>query len=210
MVASSRFFFQLNDRRAVVGEQLARELLADRFGELLREREIRLAGFAPDHVRVRRVGEATADRLLDARLRAIEAFRRALAACRTACRWRSTSLVSRSAASASVRARMIVGTPITSAARRAAVELLDRFLRRHQHLAAHVAALLHRGQLVLEVHAAGAGADHRLHQFEGVQHAAEARFRVRDDRREVVDVVLVTLRDALRVLDLVSALERRC
>ena len=69
-------------------------------------------------------------------------------------------------------------------------ELVDRFARRHQHLAAHVAALLHRGELVLEVHAGGAGLDHRLHQLEGVQHAAEAGFGIGHDRREVVDVVL--------------------
>jgi hypothetical protein len=37
------------------------------------------------------------------------------------------------------------------------------------------------------VHAGGAGADHRLHQFEGVQHAAETGFGVSHDRQEVVD-----------------------
>jgi hypothetical protein len=60
-------------------------------------------------------------------------------------------------------------------------ELLHRFLGRHQHLAAHVAALLGRCQLVLEVHAGGTGLDHVLHQLEGVQHAAEARLGVGDD-----------------------------
>jgi hypothetical protein len=72
-----------------------------------------------------------------------------------------------------------------------------------------VAALLHRGQLVLEVHARGAGADHRLHQLEGVQHATKARFSVGDDRREEVDVVLVARVHAARALDLVGALEGR-
>ena len=61
---------------------------------------------------------------------------------------------------------------------------------RDQHLAAHVAALLLRGELVLEVHAGGAGLDHRLHQLEGVEHAAEAGLGVGHDRREVVDVAL--------------------
>ena len=114
----------------------------------------------------------------------------------------STSLVTRSAASASVRAMTSVGTPMTSAARRAAVSLADRLARRHEHLAAHVAALLHRRELVLEVDARRAGFDHRLHQLEGVEHAAEAGLGIGDDRREVVDVVL-----ALGPLDLVGARE---
>ena len=113
------------------------------------------------------------------------------------------SEVTRSAASASVRASRIVGTPMQSAASRAAIELVDRLARRHQHLAAHVAALLDRRELVLEVHAGGARLDHRLHQLERVQHAAEAGFGVGDDRREEVDVAL-----AFHVLDLVGARER--
>jgi hypothetical protein len=56
------------------------------------------------------------------------------------------------------------------------------------------------GQLVLEVHAGGAGFDHRLHQFEGIQHAAEAGLGVGHDRLQEVGVVL-----ALGVLDLVGA-----
>ena len=99
---------------------------------------------------------------------------------------------------------MIVGTPMQSAASRAAIELVDRFARRHEDLAAHVAALLHRRQLVLEVHAGGARLDHRLHELERVQHAAEARFRVGDDGREEVDVA-----GAFHVLDLVGA-QRTC
>jgi len=82
-------------------------------------------------------------------------------------------------------------------------QFLDRLARRDEHLAAHVAALLDRGQLVLEVDARGARLDHRLHQLEGVQHAAETGLGVGDDRREVVDVPL-----ALGMLDLVGAHER--
>ena len=59
------------------------------------------------------------------------------------------------------------------------------------------------GELVLEVHAGGAGLDHRLHQLERVQHAAESGFGVGDDRREEIDVAL-----AFHVLDLVGARER--
>ncbi len=87
-------------------------------------------------------------------------------------------------------------------------QLGHRFARRHQHLAAHVAALLHRRELVLEVHAGGAGVDHRLHQFEGVQHAAKAGLRIGNDRREVVDVAGVVRVLAFHPLDLVGARER--
>jgi hypothetical protein len=117
----------------------------------------------------------------------------------------STSEVSRSAASASVRATTSVGTPITSAARRAATSFSTCFARRHQHLAAHVAAFLHRGQLVFEVDAGAPGVDHRLHQLEGVEHAAEAGLGIGDDRREVVDVAGVARVLAFRPLDLVGA-----
>ncbi len=82
-------------------------------------------------------------------------------------------------------------------------QLVDRLLRRHQDLAAHVPALLGARELVLEVHAGGAGVDHRLHEFEGVQHAAEPRLRVGDDRLQPVDLVV-----AFRVADLVGAQQR--
>jgi hypothetical protein len=79
-------------------------------------------------------------------------------------------------------------------------QLGHRLPRGHQHLAAHVAALLHAGELVFEVHAGGARIDHGLHQLEGVEHAAKACFGVGHDGREVVDVVL-----AFAPLDLVGA-----
>ena len=82
-------------------------------------------------------------------------------------------------------------------------ELVDGFLRRHQHLAAHVAALLGARELVLEMHARGARFDHRLHELERVQHAAEARFGVGDDRLQPVDLVV-----AFGVADLVGAQQR--
>ena len=82
-------------------------------------------------------------------------------------------------------------------------ERADELAGRDEHLAAQVAALLLRGELVLEVHAGGAGLDHRLHQLEGVQRAAEAGLGVGDDRREPVGAVA-----ALRVLDLVGAQQR--
>ncbi len=72
-------------------------------------------------------------------------------------------------------------------------------MRGHQDFAAQVAALLGRRQLILEVDASGARLDHGLHQLEGVQGAAEASFRVGDERSKPVDAVL-----ALGVMDLVG------
>ena len=52
-----------------------------------------------------------------------------------------------------------------------------------KHLAAEMAAFFLRAELVFEVHARRAGGDHRFHQFEDVERAAEAGFGVGDDRK---------------------------
>ena len=96
----------------------------------------------------------------------------------------SASLIISVAPLASVRATSIVGTSMTSIARRAATRLRTAVVRRDQHLAAHVAALLLRRELVLEVDARRAGLDHRLHQLEDVERAAEARLGVGHDRAQ--------------------------
>src|SRR5579863_5787060 len=98
----------------------------------------------------------------------------------------SISEVSRSAASASVRATTRVGTPQTSAARRAAFNF-STASRVGTSTLPHMPALLHRGELVLEVHTGGAGFDHRLHQLERVEHPAETGFGVGYDRLQVID-----------------------
>ncbi len=59
-----------------------------------------------------------------------------------------------------------------------------------EHLAPHVPALLLAGELVLEVDARRAGLDHRLHDLERVERAAEAGLGVGDDRGEVVAIVV--------------------
>jgi hypothetical protein len=84
------------------------------------------------------------------------------------------SEVTRSAASASVRASTIVGTTHAVGGKTRGDELLDGLAGGHEDLAAHVTALLHRGELVLEVHACGARLDHRLHQLERIEHPAES------------------------------------
>jgi hypothetical protein len=96
---------------------------------------------------------------------------------------------------------------MVSAAKARGDQFLDGLVGRHQHLATHVAALLHGGELVFEMHAGGAGRDHVLHQFEGVQHAAEAGFGIGHDGQEVVDEFLAFRIDAARPLDFVGALE---
>ena len=72
-----------------------------------------------------------------------------------------------------------------------------------EHLAAHVAALLLGGELVLVVDPGRAGLDHVLHQLVGVDRAAEAGFGVGHDRQVVVDRVA-----ALEPVDLVGAHQR--
>ncbi len=82
-------------------------------------------------------------------------------------------------------------------------ERADELARRHEHLAAEVAALLLGRQLVLEVHGRGAGLDHRLHQLERVQRAAEAGLGVGEHRDEPP-----RRRVALGGVDLVGAEQR--
>ena len=85
------------------------------------------------------------------------------------------------------------------------VEVADVGRGRDQHLAAEMAALLLRRQLVLVVDAGSARLDEGLHDLEGVERTAEAGFGIGDDRREPgVDRQAV----AFRRLDLVGALQR--
>lgn len=85
------------------------------------------------------------------------------------------------------------------------IQVADVRRGRDENLAAEMAALLFRCQLVLEMNARGAGFDEGLHDLEGIQRSAETGFRVGDDRREPgID------RKALAFggLDLVGALQR--
>ena len=79
----------------------------------------------------------------------------------------------------------------------------DEVARRDEHLAPEVPALLLRRELVLEVHAGRARLDHRLHQLEGVERAAEAGLCIGDDRRDPV-----RCRSAPRRVDLVGSQQR--
>ncbi|MOA07596.1 hypothetical protein D3C78_1273030 [compost metagenome] len=68
-------------------------------------------------------------------------------------------------------------------------------------------ALFHRRQLVFEVHPGSTGLNHRLHQFESVQHATKAGFGIGDDRQEVVGVTFAARLNFVGPLDLVGAAE---
>jgi hypothetical protein len=82
-------------------------------------------------------------------------------------------------------------------------QLVDGFVGGHQHLAAHVPAFLRGGELVFEVHAGRAGANHGLGQLEGIEVAAETGLGIRDDGRQPVDAGVVFER-----VDLVRAQQR--
>src|SRR5512134_2284627 len=189
-------------RRAVIRQHLLRVLPAYPFGEALRKAEIRRPGLAPHHVRVLGVRQSPGQGLVEPFARLVEALRGALAGDERLVVF--VDVARDDVGSFGIGAGEDNGGHAHDVGGEArGDQLLYRFLRRHQHLAAHVAALLHGSELVLVVHARGAGFDHRLHQLEGVEHAAEPRFGVGDDRREPVDVPV-----GLHGLDLVRAQQR--
>ncbi len=163
--------------------------------------------FAPDQVGVRRVGQAAGNGLVDAGAGAEEAFHRALAG-------DERTIVFIDVAGDQVGG---VGIGASQQQRRRTHRVGGQAGRHqlghglaggHQHLAAHVAALLHGSELVFEVDARRARLDHGLHQFIGVEHAAETGFGVRHDGREEVDVAFVTGVLAFHPLDLVATRQR--
>ena len=85
------------------------------------------------------------------------------------------------------------------------VEVADMRRGRDQHLAAEMAALLLRSELVLEVNARRTRLDEGLHDLERIERPAETGFSVGNDRREPgLDGQPI----ALRRFDLVGALQR--
>ena len=163
---------------------------------------IRRRGLEPDQVAVGRVGECAGDRRLEPVANAEEALRRALA--RAELRVGLVDVAGQELRREGVGARDDEGRHVEHVGGEAGGDERPDVLRgRDEHLAAEVAALLLGGELVLEVHAGGACLDHRLHQLEGVQRAAEAGLGVGDDRREPVGAVA-----ALGLVDLVGAQQR--
>jgi hypothetical protein len=88
------------------------------------------------------------------------------------------------------------------------VERLDVLPGRDEDLPAEVAALLLRGELVLEVHAGRARLDHRLHQLEGVQRPAEPGLGVGHDRSEPLPAGGRRIHGPFRPGDLICAQQR--
>ena len=178
--------------RAVVGQHLAGEVAVDRLGEGAGIVEVGVGGLPPQQVGIGRIGQAAGDGVLlaAAGADAVEALRRAVVADEG-----PVALVH--VAGEELRALGI--RPAQQHGRHAldvggeagGVQGADVLADRHQHLAAEMAALLLGGQLVLEVHARGAGIDHRPHQLIGVERAAEAGLGVGHDRRHVVRRVVL-------------------
>ena len=188
--------------RAVVGEELAREAARGSPPRTRRLLHVRRRGLEPDQVRVRRVRKPARDRRLEARLDEEVALRGALAGEELVVALVDVARDQRGAER--VGARDDEGRHVADVGREPrGGQRADELARRDEHLAAEMAALLLRGELVLEVDAGGAGLDEGLHQLEGVQRPAEARLGVRDDRGEPVAAV-----GALGGLDLVGAPQR--
>ncbi len=186
---------------------MVRVFLFDRFSEATSLVQIRLGGFTPDQVGVRRVSQAASDRLVETGAHFVEAFLSTFASHE----W----LVVRVAIGRQQVSRVGVGTSQDDGRRAGNVscqtsggQLLHSFLGRNQYLAAHVAAFFHGSQLVFEVNAGGACFDHALHQLVSVQYAAETGFSVCHDWSEVVDVAFVARAFTGFPLDLVSTTER--
>ena len=159
------------------GEQLyvstCRELLVDRLRELAGLTEVGRRGLEPQHVGVRRVGERAGDGGVEPFADAEEALGGPLTGDE-----RGIPLVDvarEQRRGERVGAGDEHGRDVEDVGGQpSGDERADELARRHEHLAAEVAALLLRGELVLEVHGRRAGLDHRLHQLERVQRAAEA------------------------------------
>jgi hypothetical protein len=81
-------------------------------------------------------------------------------------------------------------------------QFLDELTCWYHYLAAHVPALLGRRKLVFKVDRRGAGFNHGLHEFEGVERSSETGLRVGYDRREPVGVL-----ETVRMADLIGAHE---
>ena len=175
--------------RAVVSQQLAGELGVDGFGKFARKFQIRLAGFAPHQIGIRRVGQAATDRLRQAVPGFVEAFHGALTGAERAVV--GIHIGGQQVGGFGIGTRHDQGRHPHHVGRQTGRgQFFHRLAGGHQHLAAHVTALLHRGQLVFKMHPCGTGFDHRLHQFECIEHAAETGFGIGHDRLQIVDGIV--------------------
>ncbi|VTR65458.1 hypothetical protein DESC_320055 [Desulfosarcina cetonica] len=163
--------------------------------------EIGRGGFAPDHVGVRRIGQATGNGGLHAVFDIVEPFAGARLI-------QDEGPVAFVDVAGEQFGAIGVGTGHQDGGHTADIgghagrdQLGDRLLGGHEDLAAHVAAFLGRGELIFEMHAGRAGLDHLLHQFEGVERPAEPGLGIGNDGRKPVRAAFA----AVEHLDLIGA-----
>ena len=135
-------FLPVERRRAVISQQFARIFRVDGLCKATRQFQIRRGGFTPYQVSIWRIRQATADRLLNARMSTEEAFTGTLAGNKFA--------VIRVAIGGDQIRRISIGTGnqqgwnarhVSCQTRRD--QFLNSFLSWHQNFAAHVTAFLH-------------------------------------------------------------------
>ncbi len=157
--------------------------------------KIGFCGFAPQQIRIRRVRQAPGNCLLNTRSDPVETFSRAFAGTK------------RQIIGIDIRGQQIGcvgigagqnqrGYPGNIGRQARCDKFLYRFLGRYQHFTAHMAALLHRRQLIFKVYAGRPGTNHAVHEFIGIEHATEASFSVGNNRCEVIDVAFLVGREA--------------
>jgi hypothetical protein len=176
--------------------------LVDRLREFARLAQVGSGGLEPEHVGIRRVRKRPCDRRLEAVLNLEESLGGPRARAERRVHFVDVGRQQRGAQRVGTRDQQrrhvenVGGEPCGA-------ERANELRRRHEHLAAEMAALLLSCELVLEVHAGGAGLDHRPHQLVGVERPAEAGLGIRDDRCQPLGAAA-----AFRPLDLIRAQER--
>ena len=137
-------------------------LFAHRFRKVPGFVQIRHRGLTPQQIGIRRISDTARDRLIQAGFGAVKAFRGTFAG-------NKRRVIRIHIGRQQVRG-VRVGACKNDRRRIADVrgqtrgdQFLDGFLRRHQHLAAHVSAFLHRRQLIFKMNTRRTGVDHRFH-----------------------------------------------
>src|SRR5271166_3675155 len=74
-----KFLFPVERRRAIVSKEFVRMVLVDTFGKALGFRQVWLAGFTPEQIHKRGVGDCAGDCLIDPGTHPIESLRGSLA-----------------------------------------------------------------------------------------------------------------------------------
>ena len=162
----------------------------NRIGKALRQFEIRRGGFTPHQIRIRCIGQTTADRLLNTRMRTVEPFAGTFAGDELAVVWVAVRRYQIGCVSISTRNNQRRNAHDVGR-QTGRHQFLNSFLSRHQNFAAHVTTFFHRCELIFEVNGRCTSLNHRFHQFKRVQDAAKTRFRIGDDRQEVIDIARI-------------------